>query len=234
MLSCPSNPDVTALLRKITLALSVAATFCAVPAQASPQESSASPDSVEHVRAVLGRTPLQSLKFDARMPRPVATYKVSVDQRVFGLPIVEQLRKEFELTTLQRQSADWRAKCCGINLLSVADGIEKAARQWRESRIRNRVSRELADVIAAADKRSAANVRHDEEEDVASADDVCPSVRMNHLLDGFRISREHSLQDDDRVDGVGRTVVRTGPEDPARNGFVTAGRRGTIQIHAIA
>ena len=152
MLSGPSNPDVPALLRTITLALSVAALLCPVCAQASPQESSASPDSVEHVRTVLGRTPLQSLKFDARMPRPVATFKVTVDERVFGLPIVDQLRKEFELTTLQRQSADWRAKCCGINLLSLADGIEKAARQRRESRIRDRVSRELAEVIAAAAK----------------------------------------------------------------------------------
>jgi hypothetical protein len=33
----------------------------------------------------------------------------------------------------------------------VADGIEKAVRQWKESRIRDRVSRELAEVIAAAD-----------------------------------------------------------------------------------
>jgi hypothetical protein len=86
------------------------------------------------------------------MPRPVATFTVTVNERVFGLPIVEQLRKDFELTPLQRQSADWRAKCCGINLLSLADGIDKAARQWKENRIRDRVSRELAQVIAAADK----------------------------------------------------------------------------------
>jgi hypothetical protein len=150
MLSGPSNPDVTALLRKITLALSLAAVFWPLSAEAAPQEP-ASRDSVEQVRAALNRTPGQSLKFDARMPTPVATFKVTVDERVFGLPIVEQLRKEFELTPLQRQSAEWRAKCCGINLLSVADGIEKAVRQWKESRIRDRVSRELAEVIAAAD-----------------------------------------------------------------------------------
>ena len=140
-----------ALLRT-TLTLSLAAMLCPVSAQAAPQEPAASPASVEHVRATLNRTPSQSLKFDARMPTPVATFKVTVDERVFGLPIVEQLRKEFELTPLQRQSAEWRAKCCGINLLALADGIGKAVRQWKEDRIRDRVSRELAEVIAAADK----------------------------------------------------------------------------------
>ena len=124
----------------------------AVSAQASAQEPNGSPDPVEHVRVALTHTPSQSLKFDPRMPVPVATFKVAVDQRVFGLSIVDQLRKEFELTLLQRQSAEWRSRCCGINLLSVADGIEKAARQWQERRIRDRVSRELAEVIAAADK----------------------------------------------------------------------------------
>jgi hypothetical protein len=86
------------------------------------------------------------------MPQPVATFRVSVDTRVFGLSIVDQLRKEFELTPLQRQSAEWRSKCCGVNLLSLADVIEKGVRQWKEKRIRDRVSRELADVIAAAEK----------------------------------------------------------------------------------
>jgi hypothetical protein len=34
----------------------------------------------------------------------------------------------------------------------LADGIGKAVRQWKEERIRDRVSRELAEVIAAAEK----------------------------------------------------------------------------------
>ncbi len=86
------------------------------------------------------------------MPEPVATFRVSVDTRVFGLSIVDQLRKEFELTPLQRQSADWRAKCCGVNLLSLADVIKNGVRDWKEKRVRDRVSRELAEVIAAAEK----------------------------------------------------------------------------------
>jgi hypothetical protein len=152
MRSGRSNPDVTALLRKTTLALSLAALVWPVSAETAPQEPNGSSDSVEHVRSGLHRTPSQSLKFDARMPTPVATFKVTVDERVFGLPIVEQLRKDFELTPLQRQSAEWRAKCCGLNLLTLADHIDKALRQWKEQRIRDRVSRELAEVIAAAEK----------------------------------------------------------------------------------
>ena len=147
-----SNPDVTALLRNTTLALSLAATLWPVAAGAATQEAAAAPDSVENVKAALSRTPSQSLRFDARMPEPVATFRVTVDQSVFGLSIVDQLRKEFELTPLQRQSAEWRSRCCGINLLSLADSIGKAVRQWKEQRIHDRVSRELAEVIAAADK----------------------------------------------------------------------------------
>ena len=152
MVSGQSNQIVTALVRKITLTLLVTAMLWPVSALAAPQEPTGSPASVDHVRASLNRTPPRSLKFDARMPAPVATFRVTVDERVFGLPIMDQLRKEFELTPLQRQSADWRAKCCGVNLLAVADGIEKAVRQWRETRIRDRVTGELAEVIAAAEK----------------------------------------------------------------------------------
>ena len=152
MLSAPSNSVVTALLRRTTLTLSLAAVLWPVSIGATPQEPPATPESVQHVRTALIRTPSQSLRFDARMPEPVATFRVSVDTSVFGLSIVDQLRKEFELTPLQRQSAEWRAKCCGVNLLSVADAIEKGVRQWREKRIHDRVSRELAEVIAAADR----------------------------------------------------------------------------------
>ena len=151
MLPGRSKPYVTDLLRKIVITLSFAGVLWPISAGAAPQEEAAAPpDAVEHVKAALNRTPSQSLRFDARMPAPVATFRVSVDERVFGLSIVDKLRKEFELTPLQRQSAEWRSKCCGINLLTLADGIGKAFRQWKEDRIHDRVSRELAEVIAAA------------------------------------------------------------------------------------
>jgi hypothetical protein len=146
-----SKRCVTDLLRKTAATLAFAAMLW-LPSGAAAAQETDPPGSVEHVKAALNRTPSQSLRFDARMPAPVATFRVSVDERVFGLSIVDQLRKEFELTPLQRQSAEWRSKCCGINLLTLADGIGKAVRQWKEERIRDRVSRELAEVIAAAEK----------------------------------------------------------------------------------
>jgi hypothetical protein len=152
MLPGRSKRYVTDLLRKTVVTLCFATMLWPASAGAAPQEAAAPPDSVEHVKTALNRTPSQSLRFDARMPEPVATFKVSVNQRVFGLSIVDQLRKEFELTLLQRQSAEWRSKCCGINLLTLGDAIGKALRQWKEQRIRDRVSRELAEVIAAAEK----------------------------------------------------------------------------------
>jgi hypothetical protein len=121
---------------------------------AAGQEPAASgaPVSVTRVKEALNRTPMQSLRFDARMPVPVATFKVTVTQRIFVVPIMDSLRKEFELTPLQRQSAEWSSKCCGISIAALTEGLERALRRREERRVRERVARELAEVIAAADK----------------------------------------------------------------------------------
>lgn len=110
------------------------------------------PLSVDRVKDALARTPAQSLKFDARMPVPVATFRVTVEQKAFVEPILVTLRKQLELTPLQRQSAEWSSKCCGLSLAAVTESLEKAFRSWQEQRIHDRVARELADVIAAGDK----------------------------------------------------------------------------------
>jgi len=57
---------------------------------------------------------------------------------------------------LQRQSADWSARCCGINLIQVAKGIDKAVQQEKERRVRAQIAREVAQIEAAraqADER---------------------------------------------------------------------------------
>ena len=79
------------------------------------------PVSVERVKESLDRTPSRSLKFDARMPVPAATFRVTVSERAFVVPIMESLRKQFELTPLQRQSAEWSSKCCGLNLAMLTE-----------------------------------------------------------------------------------------------------------------
>jgi hypothetical protein len=143
------------LPRKPILALSLlalAGPFCA-GATAAPQEpGTAPPASLERVRDGLSRTPAQSLRFDSTIPVPAATFRVTVTGHPFVVPIMDSLRKEFELTPLQRQSADWSSKCCGLNLAMLTDSLDRAFRRWEERRVHDRVARELAEVVAAANK----------------------------------------------------------------------------------
>ena len=119
-------------------------------ASAAPQDPGAAPPtSFERVQDTLNRTPSKSLKFDVRVPVPAATFKVTVTGRPFVVPIMDSLRKEFELTPLQRQSADWSSKCCRLNLAALTESLDRAFRRWEERRVHDRVARELAEVVAA-------------------------------------------------------------------------------------
>jgi hypothetical protein len=109
---------------------------------------------VQHVRQQLEQ-PAPLIK-NAPPPRPLPTFRSSVDHRVWVLTLEEQLHKEFDLTPLQRQSADWSGRCCGINLIQVAKGIDKAVQQEKERRVRAQINREVAAIEAAraqADER---------------------------------------------------------------------------------
>jgi hypothetical protein len=147
---------VASLLRTTTLALTLPAILMlSARATAAPQDQgTAPPTSFQRVQDTLNRTPSQSLKFDAKVPVPAATFRVTVTEHAFVVPIMESLRKEFELTPLQRQSAEWSSQCCGLSLAALTESVEKAFRRWEERRIRDRVSRELAEVEAAARKQS--------------------------------------------------------------------------------
>jgi hypothetical protein len=97
-------------------------------AAATPQATEhAPPASLARVKDAINRAPARSLKFDLKMPVPVATFKTTT-QRDYMIPFVEQLRKDFELTPLQRQSAEWASKCCGLNLLTLSKGLKRRAR----------------------------------------------------------------------------------------------------------
>ena len=62
------------------------------------------------------------------------------------LPFQEYLRQKLELTPLQRQSADWASRCCGIDLGQLFKGVEKAWDRRKARQLRERISRELADL----------------------------------------------------------------------------------------
>jgi len=129
---------------------------CAWTVEAAPQQvAQESADSVPYVRAQLDRPQVPTIK-NAPPPRPLPTFRASVEHRVWVLTLEEQLHKEFDLTPLQRQSADWSARCCGINLIEVAKDINKAVQQEKERRVRAQIVRELAEIEAAraqADER---------------------------------------------------------------------------------
>jgi hypothetical protein len=127
---------------------------------AAPQEpAEVLPGSLGRIRERLAKTPPTRLKFDRPMPVPVATFKTRVDQRVYVLSLDEWLEKEFKLTTLQRQSADWAAKCCGgyvlgtrsfgVRLDPLFASLDKALQRRRLRKIREQIAAELAQVETA-------------------------------------------------------------------------------------
>jgi hypothetical protein len=120
--------------------------------QAAPQAQGKDlPVSLDRIRQDLAKTP-PTVKFDMPVKVPVATFKSRVDQRVYVLTLREWLDKEFKLTPLQRQSADWAANCCGISLDPVFDKLEQALHRRKLRKIREQVASELAAVEAARKK----------------------------------------------------------------------------------
>jgi hypothetical protein len=137
-------------IRQTSCAISlIGVLVCASTVQAAPQQPAQEPaNSVQHVREQLDRPQAPTLK-NAPPPRPLPTFRTNVDGHEWVLSLEEQLHKEFDLTPLQRQSADWSARCCGINLIQVAKGINQAVQESKERRIRGQVARELAEIEAA-------------------------------------------------------------------------------------
>lgn len=117
---------------------------------AAPQhEMHPSADSLSRIRRELERTPAEKLK--VALPVPVATFRSTVEQRRFMLSFDEWLRREFESTLFQRQSQEWYAKCCGMNLLNLprwADNLDRGRQRRDLRKLRVRIARELARIEA--------------------------------------------------------------------------------------
>jgi hypothetical protein len=118
-----------------------------VPAPAPPGEP---PTSIERIKDRLDKGPRQSLKLDVPIPPARPTFKARVDQKVFVQTLEEALHREFDLNDLQRQSAEWSAKCCGYNVGALLNAIDKALEQRKIHKTREQIARELAELEAAA------------------------------------------------------------------------------------
>ena len=126
---------------------------------ATPQQTaSAPPVSLERIKEELEKPPARPLTPAVPVPLRV-TFRSRVDQRVFVPTLEEHLHKEFDLNLLQRQSADWRSRCCGYNLSALLDHIEKALHERKIRKTREQIARELAALERARDKGPAAELK---------------------------------------------------------------------------
>ena len=71
----------------------------------------------------------------------------------------EHLRKEFTLTLLQRQSAEWASKCCGYDIGQLVKIVDKALQARKLRKTREQIARELAELEAAGKKPPAAEAK---------------------------------------------------------------------------
>jgi hypothetical protein len=116
---------------------------------AAPQDPGTDlPVSLNRIKQDLAK-PQTRLRTDMPVQIPVATFRTRVDQRVYVLSLEAWLEKEFKLNTLQRQSADWASRCCGIGLDPLFKGVERALQRRKLRKTREQIARELAAVEAA-------------------------------------------------------------------------------------
>jgi len=128
------------------------------PAQqpASDLSSLLDPDTLCRLKESLRRSPEGRLTLDVQFP--VATFRTTVEQRVYLPDFTEQLHNEFALTVLLRQSQDWSARCCGVGLDALVEILLKKLQARAARKIREEVARELAQVEAATRKPPEAGV----------------------------------------------------------------------------
>jgi hypothetical protein len=118
---------------------------------AAPQEPPKDlPVSLDRIRKELAKPP--PARLDMPMQAPVARFTSRVDQRVYVLTLHQWIDKEFKLTALQRQSAEWGARCCGISLAPLLKGLEEALERRKTRKIREQIARDLAEIEAARKK----------------------------------------------------------------------------------
>jgi hypothetical protein len=130
----------------------------------APQDPSVS---LERIRRALEKPP-GGIRWDAPINVPVATFRTRVEQRQYMLTFDEWLKKEFELTDLQRQAADWAAfhrngvvfaasGSYGIRLDPIFDKLGQMLERRKIRQITRQIDRELAALEAARKKAAAAD-----------------------------------------------------------------------------
>lgn len=138
-------PTPRATLRAVICIFALRGLFSTLAA-AQQQPAAAPPVSLDRIKEELARP---GLKLDVPIPPPRPTFKARVDQRVFVLTLEEALHRDFDLNDLQRQSAEWAGKCCGLDLGTVTRAVDKALKEREIRKTREQIWRELAELAAA-------------------------------------------------------------------------------------
>lgn len=115
---------------------------------AAPQQPPADPPvALDRIRDELERPAPRRLESDEPLQVPL-TFKTR-NQPVFVPTLQDHLHKEFDLNPLQRQSAEWAARCCGYNLGALVTHARNALRERKIRKTREQIARELAALEAA-------------------------------------------------------------------------------------
>jgi len=135
-------------LRLLVPAASLAAILvCGSPVVAAGQAAGAEP-SLARLKGELRKAAPRRLEPEAPVQLAVP-FKSRVVQRVFVPTLEEHLHQTFDLNLLQRQSADWASRCCGLDLGRVFQYAETALREREVRKVREQIARELAAIDAA-------------------------------------------------------------------------------------
>lgn len=120
---------------------------------AAPQEPAATlPVSLDRIREDLGKVSPSRLT-PATPPQLRPTFRSRIQQNSWVPTLEEHLHKQFDLTPMQRQSAEWAAKCCGLNIGQFVKMAEDALRARKIRKTREQIAQELAFIEAAAAKK---------------------------------------------------------------------------------
>jgi hypothetical protein len=131
---------------------------CGTTLGAAPQQPTDPPPvSLDRIKDRLERAPALQIKTD--VPLQLPTFKSRVDQHVFVLTLEQALHRDFDLNIIQRQSADWASKCCGVDLGQIVKIIDKAVEDRKIRKTREQIERELAEIEAARRKAPLAGVK---------------------------------------------------------------------------
>jgi len=137
---------------RLLLVLAVCALGLDAALKAAPQQPDQAPAlSIERLREELEKPPPPRLQPKSPVPlRP--TFRSRVEGRPWVPTLEEHLHKEFDLNLLQRQSAEWRSRCCGFNIGLIFEHIEKVRREREIRHIRAQIAHEIAVIEAATRK----------------------------------------------------------------------------------